>query len=50
MFLYLVLLAVSYAGQRITSHTHVSDPRLLSGCIGAFEHVPGEVSVGVYAI
>ena len=31
-------------------HTHVSDLRLPSGCIGAFEPVLGEVSVGVHAI
>ena len=49
MFLYLVLLAVSYAKQLIISHKHVSDIRFLAGCIGAFQFVLGDVSVGVHA-
>ena len=49
MFLYLVLLAVSYAKKLIISHRHVSDIRFLAGCVGAFQSVLGEVSVGVRA-
>jgi hypothetical protein len=44
-----VLLAMSFAKQLILSHTRVSDLRFRTGCIGAFESVPGEVSVGVRA-